>query len=85
MFKNLRNSFALQFGYSHKVRLFFFAVRAKFLNKTTILFFGHNAKNLLFAAHELYRYRAINIFTSKGIRFTKQIIYKKIGKIGSYR
>jgi len=29
--------------------------------------------------------RPINIFTGRGVRFAKQIIYKKAGKVSSYR
>jgi hypothetical protein len=38
-----------------------------------------------FKAKEFKQARPINIFTGKGIRFTKQIIYKKTGKVSSYR
>jgi hypothetical protein len=29
--------------------------------------------------------RPINIFTGRGVRFSRQIIYKKVGKVSSYR
>jgi ribosomal protein L6P/L9E len=75
----------MQFGYSHKIQLFFFSFNIKFLSKTSIFFFGLNYKQINFCSYELKNIRPINIFTSKGIRFSKQIIYKKTGKISSYR
>jgi hypothetical protein len=85
IYKNLRNTIAMQFGYSHKIQLFFFFFNIKFLSKTSIFFFGLNFKQINFSSYVLKNIRPINIFTSKGIRFSKQIIYKKTGKISSYR
>jgi hypothetical protein len=47
--------------------------------------FGINYSNLLFSSFSLYNVKKINIFTAKGIRFAKQIIYRKTGKVSSYR
>ena len=84
-YRNSRNVFALQFGYSHIIRLYFYFVHAKFLAKTSILLFGINALNLTIAGFRFFYVRPINIFTSRGIRFSRQIVYKKTGKISSYR
>ena len=75
----------MQFGYSHKIQLFFFYFNIKFLSKTSIFFFGISARALITSAYMFKQVKPINIFTSKGIRFSKQIIYKKTGKISSYR
>ncbi len=85
MYKNFRNTIALQFGYSHKFRLYLFKVNLKFLNKTSILVFGINKIDTAEAYNDIKNVRLINIFTGKGIRFSKQIIYKKTGKVSSYR
>lgn len=85
IYKNIRNTIAMQFGYSHKIRLFLFFINIKFLSKTSILIFGLNKINLLHSGLNFKNFRPINIFTGKGIRFSKQIIYKKTGKISSYR
>jgi hypothetical protein len=29
--------------------------------------------------------RRMNIFTGRGVRFAKQIVYKKTGKVSAYR
>lgn len=84
-YKNSKNVFALQFGYSHIIRLYFFSIYAKFLAKTIILVFGLNCKNIIKNSWKFVSVRSINIFTNRGIRFSKQIVYKKTGKISSYR
>jgi len=85
IYKNNRNTIALQFGYSHLMYLYSFFITVKFLTKTTILMFGLNKNDLIFNSKKLYRIKPINIFTGKGIRFARQIIYKKTGKVSSYR
>jgi ribosomal protein L6P/L9E len=85
IFKNLRNTIAPRFGYSHRLYIYSYYVSVKFLSKTCILLFGLNKKDILQVSFELYYTRTCNIFTNRGIRFAKQIIYKKAGKISSYR
>lgn len=85
IYKNKRNTIALRFGYSHIKRLFFFLSHVKFLSKTSIFIFGINKTNIWKLSHKLKQVRPINIFTAKGIRFTRQIIYRKTGKISAYR
>jgi len=85
IYKNNRNTIALQFGYSHLLYLYSFFINVKFITKTSILLFGINLKDLEKKTNELVNIKKINIFTSKGIRFAKQIIYKKTGKVSSYR
>lgn len=85
IYKNWRNTISPQFGYSHRVRIYAFFISVKFLSKTSVLLFGINKQDLLIVAHRLRNKRPINIFTNRGVRFTRQIIYKKAGKISSYR
>jgi ribosomal protein L6P/L9E len=85
IYKNFRNTIALQFGYSHIKRLYFYFTFVKFLSKTSIILFGLNLKDISLLSKKLYSVRPINIFTGKGMRFTRQIIYRKTGKISSYR
>jgi ribosomal protein L6P/L9E len=85
IYKNIRNTIALQFGYSHMMYLYSFFVAVKFITKTTILMFGTNYINILKKSYSLFNIKKINIFTGKGIRFSRQIIYKKTGKVSSYR
>ena len=85
LFKNFRNTINTQLGYSHKLNFYFYLFNIFFLNKNLILFFGINKSILIYFLNKLKYKKKINIFTLKGIRFTKQIIYKKLGKITSYR
>jgi len=85
IFKNKRNTITFRFGYSHRVYLYAHLVLIKFLSKTAIFIFGLNKLDVLTTGHALINVRPFNIFTNKGVRFAKQIIYKKIGKVGSYR
>lgn len=85
IFKNFRNTIAFKFGYSHRLYIYMYVLTVKFISKTTTLLFGINNNDLFDKSFELYYTRTRNIFTGKGIRFSKQIIYKKIGKVSSYR
>lgn len=85
IYKNLRNTIALQFGYSHLVRIFSYIISLKFITKTIIFVFGINKTDIFKTGKTFYFKRPQNIFTGKGVRFSKQIIYKKTGKISSYR
>jgi ribosomal protein L6P/L9E len=85
IYKNIRNTIALQFGYSHMMYIYSFFVTVKFITKTTILMFGTNYTSILKKSYSLFNIKKINIFTGKGIRFSRQIIYKKTGKVSSYR
>jgi ribosomal protein L6P/L9E len=85
IYKNKRNTVAFQFGYSHRVRIFTHFIGVKILSKTTIFFFGINKFDIFDASYLFFYKRPISIFTGKGVRFTRQLIYKKTGKISSYR
>lgn len=85
IYKNTRNTIALQFGYSHMFYLYCSIITVKFITKTTILLFGTNYFDLLKKSYSLFNIKKINIFTGKGIRFSRQILYKKTGKVSSYR
>lgn len=85
IYKNKRNTVAMQFGFSHRVRVYSYFLFVKFLSKTSVFLYGLHTPNLTTHAYKIQRIRPISIFTGKGIRFTRQIIYKKTGKVGAYR
>ena len=85
IYKNTRNTITPQFGYSHRLYTYAYFVSVRFLSKTSILLFGFLKKDLDEVALSVKAWRSINIFTGRGVRFSKQIIYKKAGKISSYR
>lgn len=85
LYKSYRHTITPQFGYSHRLYLYTFFLFIKFLNKTSLIIFGLNRYAISKLTKSLFLWRPVNIFTGRGVRFTKQIIYKKSGKISSYR
>jgi len=85
IYKSYRNTITPQFGYSHRLYLYTPFLYFKFLNKTTLVIFGLNMPSLKRVSTTMYCWRPVNIFTGRGVRFAKQIIYRKSGKISSYR
>ena len=85
IYKNSRNTIATQFGYSHMTRTFGYVISLKFLTKTSVFIYGVNNFDILKMGKNFYFRRPYNIFTGKGVRFNKQVIYKKTGKISTYR
>lgn len=85
IFKNKRNTITPQFGYAHRIYKYTFYVSVKFRTKTSIILFGLLLKDLKTSGLRIKQMRPINIFTGRGVRFNKQIIYKKTGKVSSYR
>lgn len=85
IYKNKRNTITPQFGYAHRLYLYSYFVSVKFLSKTSILVFGFTHQDLVKVGLGIKAMRPINIFTGRGVRFSRQIIYKKVGKVSSYR
>ena len=85
IYRNSRNTIAPQFGYSHRVYIYAFFITVKFLSKTSVLLFGFSKSDLLNAGHDIKKARSINLFTGRGVRFNRQILYRKTGKISMHR
>lgn len=85
MYKNHRQTIAPQFGYAHRVYVYAQACSVKFLSKTKILLFGLSKQEVLKTGHGLTHVKPVNVFTGRGIRFARQVIYKKTGKVSTYR
>lgn len=85
IYKNIRNTIAPQFGYSHRIYIYSYFNHVKFIGKTKIIIFGLIKNDLVHASLNLKSKRPINIFTGRGVRFARQIVYKKQGKVSSYR
>lgn len=85
IYKNLRNTIAPQFGYYHRIYVYSYFNKVKFLSKTKVLLFGLTKEDILVSSYGIKGKRPVNIFTSRGVRFARQIIYKKTGKVSSYR
>jgi hypothetical protein len=85
IYKGRRNTITPQFGYAHRLYLYSYFISVKFLSKTSILLFGFQQNDLIKVGLGLKSMRPINIFTGRGVRFARQVIYKKVGKVSSYR
>lgn len=85
IYKNIRNTIAPKFGYYHKIYIYGFFSFVKFLSKTKILVFGFLKSDIITVASNIKKKRPINIFTGRGVRFCKQVIYKKVGKVSDYK
>lgn len=64
-------------------------VRSLFLRKkkkvkTKCMLFGTNKASLDLSKSLLVNVRPINMFTQRGLRLARQIVYRKIGKKSSY-
>lgn len=85
VYKSSRNTITTQFNHAHRIYIYAFFVSVKFLSKTSVLLFGTSKNDLLRVGYTLQKARPINIFTGRGVRFNRQIIYRKKGKISTYR
>ena len=85
MYKTLRNTIAPQFGYAHRVYVYAPSISVKFLSKTKIILFGLSKKDIFSGGYNLFNVKPMNIFTGRGVRFARQVVYKKTGKVSSYR
>ena len=85
LYKNIRNTITPQFGYAHRIYKYNYTTTVKFLSKTKVFFFGLSKLDLLKLTTSLVSVRPINIYTGRGIRFAKTCIYKKVGKVSTYR
>jgi len=85
VFKGKRSTVTPQFGFAHRVYFYGFSMSVKFLSKTIIFLFGLLKTDVLRFTHAFKRVKSINPFTGRGVRFAKQIIYRKTGKVSLYR
>ena len=85
IFKNKRNTVTPQFGYAHRIYIYSYFLNVKFLSKTSIFIFGLSSNDIVFVSSKIKSTRPINIFTGRGVRFSREVIYKKQGKVSSYR
>lgn len=85
IYKTYRNTITHQFGHSHRWYIHAYFTTVKFLNKTTVFIFGSSKQDIFKIGHSIKSSKFMNIFTGRGVRFSKQIVYKKTGKVSTYR
>ncbi len=72
------------FGHSHINMLFLKNVILKKTNKYKFILKSTNTEKLNIIVKKILKIKPINVFTNRGIRCTRQKIYKRKGKKGSY-
>ena len=85
IYKNYRNTITHQLGHSHRTYIYSYFLTVRFLSKTTVFLFGLSKKDVFLVSSCVRASKNINIFTGRGVRFSRQVIYKKTGKVSSYR
>jgi len=85
VYRNARNTIAPNFGYAHRLYVYGSGVTIKFLTKRLVLIFGFTKNDLWDVGYRFRATRPIKIFTGRGVRFSRQIVYRKVGKVSSYR
>ena len=85
IYKNLRNTIAPQFGYSHRIYIYSWYNNVRFTSKSSLILFGLHPEDINKISISLQNFRKINVFTGRGVRFARQILYSKPGKVSTYR
>lgn len=75
-----KNVLYLVFNRSHITWFLFFNVRCIKFSKQKYTFLYKNYKYLNNILNNIYSIRPLNLFTKRGIRFTRQKVFKKVGK-----
>jgi len=89
MYRNRRNTITPQLGHAHRILTYTFYLGVRFFKRGTtrrsIVLTGLLKEHLHKAAWNIRQMRRQNIFTGRGVRFSRGSIYKKPGKISTYR
>lgn len=82
--KNQLDTLTFSFGHSHIYYVYSPSLVFRFRTKTRGYFLGLTRFTLRRSFLMLYSAKPLNIFTHRGVRARKQIIFKKIGKLSLY-
>ena len=85
IYKNFKNTIAPKFGFAHRLYIYNYKLWTKFLSKTKLIIYGYSLEECLTSAEKLKLLRPRNIFTGRGVRFSRSIRYRKRGKVSSFR
>lgn len=83
--KNKRYSLTFMFGHSHFTLIPLIIFKINNLTKLKILLTFNNFNLTCKLLIAIFKIKPLNIFTNRGIRFAKQVVYKKTGKVSTYR
>jgi hypothetical protein len=84
LYRNKRNTLTPQFGFAHRLLYYAYSTKIVFLRKAKFLFTSSFREDIVKTGYGLIDFRPINIFTGRGVRFRRQTVYKKAGKISTY-
>ena len=86
--KRKLNSIIIEFGRSHHVYLMLFGNlyfrKKRLLAAHLFSIYGVNITELFFNAFAIRSVRCFNMYTLRGIRFSRQKFYKRVGKVSKY-
>ena len=82
--KKKKKSIKFFFGKSHLTTIFFKKINIRRLTKYKLFFYTKKYETIKFVFSLINKIRKINIYTKRGLRFSRQKIFKKTGKKSSY-
>lgn len=86
--KKLLNSIVFEFGRSHHVYLLLLSNnyfrKKRLLDAHLFSIYGVNITELFFYSYAIRSIRCFNSYTLRGIRFSRQKFYKRVGKVSKY-
>lgn len=72
------------FGRSHKTFIWFKKIMMKKINKYKFVLKGLNKNNVIWNSNLVTKIKPLNMYTLRGLRKTRQTIFKRKGKKGTY-
>jgi hypothetical protein len=79
-----RYTLTFSFGFSHVYYIYNYATVVKQLTKTKLIFISLDGTSMAKRTWNFYYAKPLNIFTWRGVRFRRQILRKKVGKVSLY-
>ena len=82
-----KGALVLRFGHSHLVTMSAPLLGSRWRRKgrMKILFFGSNYYELRHFLARVIRWRPMNLYHGRGLRFSRQVVFRKAGKVSAYR
>jgi hypothetical protein len=60
-------------------------VKVKRAGKMKMVFFGTNFFEIRYFLSSLIHWRPMNVYNGRGLRFSRQLVFRKFGKVSAYR
>lgn len=85
VYSSKRTTVTYQLGLSHISYSYALTSWLTFFGKYNFILYSRSYNKLNDSSYHLRNIRYANIFTTRGLRFKRQVLFKKDGKISSYR